>query len=112
VKDWARVEYRLALAKQLLDLQQLAVSQHGLQRRHVGNGSQHEDAIKARLLGELAGIDLKCPFTSDCASLTQIAAIGGIADQCLLATPPCILQVCNPLVTQPSDGLAAINSLF
>ena len=60
MKDRAPVVLGLALAKELLDLLQLAVSQHGLQRCLVGFGSQHEDAIKARLLGELAGIDLEC----------------------------------------------------
>ena len=39
--------------------QQIAVAQHGLQWRDPGVCAQYEEAVVARLLGELAGIDLE-----------------------------------------------------
>jgi hypothetical protein len=45
MKDRTRVEDSLALAKELLNLQQLTVAQYGLQWCHVGVGAQHEYAI-------------------------------------------------------------------
>jgi hypothetical protein len=40
-------------------LQQIAIAQHRLQRRDLGVGAQHKDAVEARLLGQFAGIDLE-----------------------------------------------------
>ena len=45
---------------------------------------KHEDAVEARLLGELAGVDLECGGASG-PGFAQIAAVGGIADQRLVA---------------------------
>ena len=49
--------------------------------------------------GELTSIDLEYPLTPPCAALAQIASIGGIADQRLLAAPQCILQSCDDRLT-------------
>jgi hypothetical protein len=35
------------------------IAQHRLKRGPPGVGAQHEDPVEARLLGELAGIDLE-----------------------------------------------------
>src|SRR5215470_13129645 len=85
--DRAGAQDRLGTAEQILDLQQIAVAQHRLQWRDPGVGAQHEDAIEARLLSQFAGVDLEgraglaipawCP--------AQVAAVGGIADQRLVA---------------------------
>ena len=50
---------RLGPAEEVLDLEQIAIAQHRLQRRHLGVGAQDEDPVEARLLGELAGVDLE-----------------------------------------------------
>jgi hypothetical protein len=67
--------------------QELAVSQYGLQWRHVGIGAQNEDAIKARLLSGLTGIDFKNTLTPPPAALAQIALVGGVADRGFLTAP-------------------------
>ena len=86
VIDRAGAEDRLGTAEQILDLQQIAVAQHGLQRGDPGIGAQHEEAVVAGLVGELAGIDLKgragLAVRARCS--TQVAAVGGIADQRLV----------------------------
>jgi hypothetical protein len=99
MKNRARVEDRLALAEELLDREQLAVAQDGLQGRHLGIGAEHEDAIKPCLLGELAGIDLEYRFALQVATLAQIAPIAGLADECLLPAPQGILQACDDGLT-------------
>jgi hypothetical protein len=58
-----------------------------LQWCYVGIGAQNEDAIKARLFGELTHIDLEYALTPRRAALAQIPSIGGIADQRLLPAP-------------------------
>ena len=50
---------RLGPAEEVLDLEEIAVAQHRLQWRHPGVGAKHEDSVEARLLGELAGVDLE-----------------------------------------------------
>src|SRR5215217_2667776 len=52
---------RLGGAEELLHLDQVAVAQNRLQRCDPGIGAQHEQAVIARLLGQLAGINLKRP---------------------------------------------------
>src|SRR5215831_7701974 len=99
MKDRTRIEDGLALAKELLNLQQLTVAQYGLQWRHVRISAQHKYPIKASLLGELAGIDLECWLTADGMALAQIAPVAGVADQCLLAAPQRILQSCDDGLT-------------
>jgi hypothetical protein len=47
------------LAEQVFHFEKLAVPQHGLQRRDAGVGAQHEDAVVAGLIGQLAGVDLE-----------------------------------------------------
>jgi hypothetical protein len=58
MEDRPRPHHGLGSQEQFFDLQQVAISQHRLQRRDLGVGAQHEDAIEASLLGELAGINL------------------------------------------------------
>src|SRR5829696_4923781 len=50
--------------------------------RNPGIGAQHEQAVIARLLGQLAGIDLERPRVRGGA---QVAPVGGVADQRLVA---------------------------
>ena len=40
-------------------MQQIAVTQNGLHWRDPGRSAQHKEAVVARLLGQLAGIDLE-----------------------------------------------------
>ena len=86
--DRAGAQDRLGAAEQILDLQQIAVAQHRLQRRNPGVGAQHEDAIEARLLGQFAGVDLegRAGLAIPAGCPTQIAAVGRIADQRFVAT--------------------------
>src|SRR5580692_4378907 len=76
------VHQRLGGAEQVFYLQQVAVAQNRLQRGDARIGAQHEDAIEARFVGELAGIDLEGSATRGGA---QVAAIGRVADQRLVA---------------------------
>jgi len=56
-----------------------------LQRRQPGIGAQDEDAIKARRLGQLAGVDLEDRLARCRSGLAQVTAVTGIADQRLVA---------------------------
>ncbi len=53
------VHQRLGGAKHGLDLEQIAIPHHGLDRREAGIGAQHEEAAIANLVGQRAGIDLE-----------------------------------------------------
>ena len=59
MEDRPRAHDRLGSAEEVLDLEQIAVAQDRLQRRDLGVGAQHEDPVEARLLGELARVDLE-----------------------------------------------------
>ena len=61
MKNRPRAHDRLGSQEQIFDLKQIAIAQHGLQRRHVGVCAQHEDAVEPRLFGEFAGVDFKRP---------------------------------------------------
>src|SRR6516165_2227034 len=50
---------RFGPTEEILDLKKVSVAQDRLKRGHLGVGAQHEDPIEARLLGELAGVDLE-----------------------------------------------------
>ena len=50
---------RLCPAEEVLDLEQIAIAQHCLQRGHLRIGAQDEDPVEARLLGKLASVDLE-----------------------------------------------------
>ena len=50
---------RLGPAEEVLDLEEIAIAQDRLQRGHPGVGAKDEDSVEARLLGELAGVDLE-----------------------------------------------------
>src|SRR5215469_9291350 len=84
--DRAGPEDRLGAAEEVFDLQEIAVAQHGLQWRDPGVRAQYEEAVVARLLGQLAGIDLKggAGLAARARRPAQIAPVGGIADQCLV----------------------------
>src|SRR5215831_20530377 len=85
--DRADPQDRLGAAEEVFDLQEIAVAQHGLQWRDPGVGAQYEEAIVARLLGPLAGIDLDgaAGLAARARRPAQIAPVGGIADQRLVA---------------------------
>jgi len=93
--------YCLGAAEQVFDLQEIAVAQHCLTRRDPRIGAQHEDAVKARLFCELAGVDLEGGLALGFLGLAQIAAVGGIADQRLVAALQLLLQA-------RYDGLAIL----
>ena len=76
-------------------MDQVAVAQDRLQGRDPGVGAQHEDAIVARLIGQLAGVDLEGLLGGG----AEIAPVGGVADQRLVAP----LQL---LVEGVDDGAA------
>ena len=50
---------RLGPAKEVLDKEKIAVAQDRLKRGHLRVGAQDENPVEARLLGELARIDLE-----------------------------------------------------
>ena len=50
--DWTGGEDDLGLAQQLLDAQQVALTQQDLQRGDLGTGAQHVEPIEARVLGD------------------------------------------------------------
>jgi hypothetical protein len=54
MKDRPRPHHGLGSQEQVFDLQQVAISQDRLQRRDLCVGAWNEDAVEARLLGELA----------------------------------------------------------
>ena len=68
---------------------QIAVAQDRLQRGDTRVGAQHEDAVVASLVGQLAGIDLEGAAIGGGA---QVAAIGGVADQRLVAALELLVQ--------------------
>src|SRR5262252_1395316 len=86
--DRAGPEDRLGAAEEIFDLQQIAVAQHGLQWRDPGVRAQYKEAVVARLLGQLAGIDFEGGggLAARARRPAQIAPVGGIADQRLVAT--------------------------
>ena len=59
VVGWADAQLGLRPAEQVLDHEQFPVAEHGIEWRHAGIGAQHEDAVGAGLLGELAGVYLE-----------------------------------------------------
>src|SRR6202022_983676 len=65
---------------------QLAISQDRLQRRELGVGAQDEDAIEARFLGKLAGVDLEDRLVLRLAGLAQVAAVGRAAYESVVAS--------------------------
>jgi hypothetical protein len=92
--DRAGPQDRLGAAEQVFNLQQIAVAQHGLQRRDVGVGAQHEDAVKAGLLGQLAGIDLEggAGFAVRTWRPAQVAAVAELPISALSPRVSCLLR--------------------
>ena len=95
----------LGAAEQVFDLQEIAVAQHCLTRRDPRIGAEHEDAVETRLFCELAGVDLEGGLAPGLLGLAQIAAVGGIADQRLVAALQLLLQA-------RYDGLAILAVFF
>ena len=59
VVDRPRAQLHLRPSEQILNQEQLSVPKHRIERCHRGVGPEHEDAVEAGLLGQLAGIDLE-----------------------------------------------------
>src|ERR1700733_14701060 len=85
MEDRPRAHNRLGPKEQVLDLQEIAIAQDRLQRRDLGVGAQHEDSVEPRFLGELAGVDLEHLAPFGFLRLAQIASIGRVSDQRLVA---------------------------
>src|SRR5450830_387674 len=83
MEDRPRPHHRLGSQEQVLDLEQVTVSQDRLQWRDLRVGAQDEDAVEACLLRELAGIDLERGPMLHLGGL-QIAPIGGVPDEGLV----------------------------
>ena len=82
VVDRPGAQLHLRPSEQILDQEQLPVPQHRIERRHAGVGPEHEDAVEAGLLSQLAGVDLERLTGTRPA---QITAIASVADQRLIA---------------------------
>src|SRR4051794_18614697 len=85
----------------MLDRIDIAEAQARVQRGETRVGPQHEDAVIASLVGELAGIDLEGAAVGGGA---QVAAIGGVADQRFVAA--------LELLIEPGDDGLAIGSVL
>src|SRR5512134_554173 len=90
--DGPSMHQGLGGSEKLLHLQKVSVAQHRLKRRDLRVGTQHEDAVVAGLLGQLAGIDLESGASRSFGLLAQpdlnpaqVAPAGGVADQRLVA---------------------------
>ena len=59
MEDRSGAHDRLGPAEEILDLEEIAIAQDRLKRGELRVGAQHEDSVEARLLGELARIDLE-----------------------------------------------------
>ena len=59
MEDWSRAHDRLRAQEEIFDLQQIAIAEHGLQRRHFRVRPQHEDSVETGLFGELSSVDLE-----------------------------------------------------
>ena len=46
MEDWPRAHYRFRAQEQIFDLEQIAIAEHGLQRRHFRVRPEHEDSIE------------------------------------------------------------------
>ena len=68
VEDRPRREQALGGAEGLFHHRQLLVAKHGIERREVGVGAQHEDAVELGLLGE--EVELLGPFDAASNSLS------------------------------------------
>src|SRR4051812_44623888 len=86
--DRPRPHQRLGGAEELLHLDQVAVAQDRLQGRDPGIGAQYEQAVIARLLGQLAGINLEGLLGGG----AEVASVGGVADQRLVAPLQLLIQ--------------------
>ena len=84
MEDWPRAHYRFRAQEQIFDLEQIAIAEHGLQRRHFRVRPEHEDSIETGLFGELSSVDLERAIVLGFADLAQIPPIGRVADERLI----------------------------
>ena len=96
---------RFCAQEEIFDLQQIAIAEHGLQRRHFRVGPEHEDSVETGLFGELSSVDLERPLVLGFADLAQIPSIGRVADERFVA----FLQL---RVERGDDRLAILAVLF
>ena len=76
--DWWKIGrvLKVALAaQQALDLEQIAIPQHGLERGHLRVGPHHGETVVAGFLGKLADIDLEV-----LAAGLEVTPVGRVAD--------------------------------
>jgi hypothetical protein len=57
MEDWPRAHDRLGAQEEIFDLQQIAIAEHGLQRRHFRVRPEHEDSVETRLFGLVEMVD-------------------------------------------------------
>jgi len=69
MEDSPRAHDRLGAQEEIFDLQQIAIAEHGLQRRHFRVRPEHEDSVETGLFGELSSVDLERPFVLGFADL-------------------------------------------
>jgi len=77
MKDRPGAHDLLGPADEVLDLKKVAVTQDRLKRGDLGVGALHEDPVLARLLGELAHVDLELGGApgSDLARIAPLAEV-------------------------------------
>ena len=56
MEDWPRAHYRFRAQEQIFDLEQIAIAEHGLQRRHFRVRPEHEDSIETGLSVAIAHV--------------------------------------------------------
>ena len=79
--DYPRCQQVLGGAEGPLDAPELLVAQHRRQRREIGVGAQHEEAVEAGIVISFGAVDGEVAFARD----LEEAAITGVANQCLVA---------------------------
>ena len=105
--DGPRAHQRLGGPEELLHLDQVAVAQDRLQGRDPGVGAQHEQAVVARLLGDLADIDLEGLL----GGRAQVSAVGGVADQRLVAPLQLLIEGSTMIAWRSAASFSASASL-
>ena len=81
VEDRSRGEQALGRAERPLDPPQLLVAEHGFERREIGVGPEHEDAVELGVLFRLGPIDGEMVV----AGRRQETAVAFVADEGLVA---------------------------
>src|SRR3954452_3421731 len=100
VEDRSRVERGLGRAEHLLDPEQVSIAEHGQQRTDAAVDAQHEDAVELGFVGKPARIDFEgrrggCDrraVSLPDADAAEIASVGGVADEGLVAALQLLLE--------------------